>query len=329
MYGYGYRYVNGLVIGAGAPVDTTFKMTVDTTKAGSASDTFVLPISPGVVNFTVDWGDGNSDLITVSNQAELTHVYASSGSYQIALDGSFTAVVFGNTGDRRKLSSIDNWGTNQWSTFEYCFYGCSNMVANYTDTPDTSICTSFSRQFRACTNFNGAVDFDASMVTVMETMFYQCTNFNQPINFNCPLLVDATYMFAVCSNFNSTVNLSTSSSLALTTRMFQQCTIFNSSITISDTSGVTDMSVMFYNCINFDQDISAFQINALTSASFMLQGSAFSQTNYDLLLPAWDAYGTSSVVFHAGTAHYSAGAPTTAHNAMVSRGWTITDGGTP
>ena len=330
MYGYGYRYNSGLVIGAGgAPIDTTFKITVDTTKAGSASNTFVLPLRVGTVNMTVYWGDGNSDLITAYNQAELTHVYSVGGSYQITLDGSLTAVYFANVGDKLKLSSIDNWGTNQWTIFAFCFYGCANMVANYTDTPDTSICNSFQNQFYGCTNFNGAVDFDASLVTSLVAMFYGCTNFNQPINFNCPILGTAANMFQLCTNFNSTVNLTTTSSLSTTTRMFQQCTNFNRAVTISNTSGVTNMSIMFYLCSNFDQDISALQINSLTNASSMFLSSGFSKTNYDLLLPSWDAYGTSNVPFHAGTAHYSAGAPTTAHNAMVSRGWTITDGGTP
>ena len=61
----------------------------------------------------------------------------------------------------------------------------------------------------------------------------------------------------------------------------------------------------------------------------MFLNSGFSKVNYDPLLVAWDSYGTSNVSFHGGTAHYSAGAPTTAHDAMVARGWTITDGGTP
>jgi len=313
------------------PPDTTFKMTVDTTQAGSASDTFVLPLRTGTVNMTVFWGDGNSDVITAYNQAELTHIYASSGTYQITLDGDFTAVFFINGGDKLKLSSIDNWGTNQWTIFGFCFYGCANMVANYSDTPDTSICNSFQNQFRDCTNFNGAVNFDTSSLTSTVGMFYGCTNFSQPINWNCPLLTTSASMFHLCTNFNSTVNLTTTSALTNLTRMFQQCTNFNSAITISNTSGVTNMSIMFYFCTNFDQDVSAFQINSLTTASLMFLGSGFTKVNYDPLLVAWEAYGTNNVTLHAGTAHYSAGAPTTAHDALtnVARGWTITDGGTP
>lgn len=327
MYGYGYGYKNSLVVGAGAPVDNTFKMTIDTTQAGSAVDTFVLPLRVGTVNFTVYWGDGNSDVITTYNQAELTHQYNESGSYQITLDGDFTAVYFANGGDKLKLSSIDNWGTNQWTIFGFCFYGCSNMTANYIDSPDSSICNSFQNQFRDCINFNGVVDFDASLVTSMNGMFYGCTNFNQPINFNSPVLSNPSSMLRGCTNFNSTVNLTTSSSLTNLSRMFQQCTNFNSAITISDTSGVTDMSIMFYLCTNFNQDVSSFDISSVTTAASMFLLSGFTQTNYDLLLPAWDADGTSSVTFHAGTAQYGAGTPTTARANMLSRGWTITDGG--
>ena len=140
---------------------------------------------------TVYWGDGNSDVITTYNQAELTHVYSLSGSYQITLDGDFTAVYFANGGDKLKLSSIDNWGVNQWTVFAFCFYGCSNMVANYTDTPDTSLCNTFQNQFRDCISFNGEVDFDASLVTSMSSMFQGCTSFNQSVDFNAPLLGNA------------------------------------------------------------------------------------------------------------------------------------------
>ena len=315
----------------GVSADPLFKMTIDTTQAGSASDTFVLPLQNDTVNMTVFWGDGNSDVITAYNQAELTHVYSSSGTYQVTLDGDFTAVYFINGGDKLKLSSIDNWGTNQWTIFGFCFYGCANMVANYSDTPDTSICNSFQNQFRGCVNFNGAVDFDASLVTSMNGMFLDCTNFNQPINFNSPVLSNPSSMLRGCTNFNSTVNLTTTSSLANLSRMFQQCTNFNSAITISDTSGVTDMSIMFYLCTNFDQDVSAFQIDSLTTSASMFLLSGFTKVNYDPLLVAWESYGTNNVTLHAGTAHYSAGAPTTAHDALTSvgRGWTITDGGTP
>jgi hypothetical protein len=387
-------------------IDPLFKMTIDTTKVGVTNNqSFILPLQNGVTNVTVNWGDGTSNLITAYNQAELLHGYSSSGTYQITLDGSFSGIRFANGGDKLKLSSIDNWGNNQWVNLASAFHGCTNMVANYIDNPDTSSVTDMSRMFFGCTNFNGAVEFDTSNVTNLFYMMYNCSTFNQPINWNtsnvnssqsfghtfdgCTVLnssfnltdtsnakgfsfmfyrcisfnqpinfnvtsgtnlggmfhtcdvfnQEITFNAPVCTSissilqgshaFNQPINITSSSLLTNCSRMMVTCSAFNSSITISDTSGVTNMTSMFQQCTVFDQDISSLQINALTTASNMMLLSGFSITNYDLLLPAWDAYATSNVPFHAGNAQYGAGAPTTAHDAMVVRGWTITDGGTP
>ena len=280
MYGYGYRYNSGLVVGAGggAPIDTTFKITVDTTKAGSASNTFVLKLHNGTTSMTVYWGDGNSDVITAWNQAELTHVYASSGTYQISCDGSFKGLYQIGASDRLKIMSIDNWGANTWTSCWSSFYTCTNMVANYTDNPDFSGAGLMNYTFQSCINFNGSLEIDATNTATMYFMFIGCSSLNKPITF-----------------LNS--------------------------------SSVKNMQYMFYQCTVFDQDISSLDITSLTTATNMLNLSAFSTTNYDLLLVAWDAFGTSNVPFHAGTAKYSSGAPATARANMISRGWTITDGG--
>ena len=72
-------------------IDPLFKMTIDTTKPGiSDSQSFQLDFGiSSAVNFTVDWGDGNSDVITSYNQAERLHTYDAQGTYQITLSGSF------------------------------------------------------------------------------------------------------------------------------------------------------------------------------------------------------------------------------------------------
>ena len=404
-------------------ISPLFKMTIDTTQPGSAADTFVLPLANGATNMTVYWGDGNSDLITAYNQAELTHVYASSGSYQVTLDGSFSGIRFTNAGDKLKVSSIDNWGTNQWGNMDGAFWGCSNMVGTYTDSPDTSLVTSMYTAFHTCSNFNSEVNFDTSNVVVISYMFNSCTSFDKPINFdtssvttmrnmfegcllfnqtinfdaslntqmlsmfksctslnstitltNASLTTNVFGMFRNCTSLNSAVTITNSSSLIKTDEMFRgcvsfdvpftldmsnvtsaqsmffNCTVFNQPVSFNtssatkmnnmfqdciafnqpiffDMSLVTEVFGMFKNCTNFNQDISSFDITSLTFANDILSGSGFSTANYDLLLPAWDAYGTSNVTFHAGTAQYNAGAPATAHANMLGRGWTITDGG--
>jgi surface protein len=586
------------------PPDTLFRMTIKTDNAGtSADDSFYLKLANGTTNVTVDWGDGNSDLITTWNQSELTHQYASSGTYQISMDGSFYGFTF-QYSDHLKVMSIDNWGNNAFGWMSRSFWGCTNLTGTYTDIPNTSAVTSFNQTFAYCSNFNSPVEFDTSNVTDMngmfwlallfnqpvlfdtsnvttmsgmfrstgafdqtinfdgsalttanlmfmsssvmtspvtitnstlltdissmfgqmgifnaavtltttnvtnmagmfayarffnstltlnggtanvtnfQGMFYYCQVFNQPVPFdtssstnmiqmfsncwtinqslstfdtsnviymqsmfeqarafdqdishfvttnvtnmstmfkgasvfnqdinfdgaaltttlnmfvsaalmtgdvtitNSTLLTNCSGMFGQMASFNGNVTLTTSAVTLMTgmftygtsfdstvstitfnggtanvtnfSYMFYRCPLFNQPVTFLDTSSATNlismfdqtnifnqsvshfnttnviyMNTMFYKSYLFDQDISSFNITSLTSATSMFQQSGFAITNYDLLLVAWDAYGTSSVVFHAGTAHYSAGAPVTAHNAMVSRGWTITDGGTP
>jgi hypothetical protein len=485
-------------------VSTDSKIAIKTDNPGvSANDSFYLKLANGSTNMTVYWGDGNSDVITAWNQPELTHQYASVGTYQISIDGDFHGFNFSNayvpwSTDHDKVLSIDNWGNNVFGTMDGAFWGCSNMIGTYTDIPDTHLVTSFSDMFHDCFLFNSPVEFDTHAatdmtrmfwnalvfnqpvlfntpnVTTMESMFRRAEVFNQPINFDGNALTNAMLMFNTCLAFNSPVNIggtaltncagmftgcgSFNSAVILDTtnvtnmgsmfssagafnqpvlfdtsnvtdmhnmfngagafnqpvpfdtssvtrmdRMFASATIFNQSVstfntsnvtgvymygmfagatafnqpvpfdtaqvtsmlrmfdgatafnqsvnfdtslvtdmkemftgsalsilpTFNDTSNVTTMEAMFYACASFDQDISGFDITSLTNANDMFTLSGWTITNYDLLLPAWNAYGTSNVHFSAGTAHYSAGAPTTAKAAMVSRGWVISDGGTP
>lgn len=318
--------INPYVYSVGAVGATEFKFTVDTTKAGSASDTFILSLWLGTTNMTVYWGDGNSDVITSYNQAELTHVYASSGTYQISCDGAFVGTNYYG-GDKLKIMSIDNWGSNAWSKAIYAFSGCSNMVANYTDIPNTSNVTTMEDMFRDCTNFNGTVGFDTSSVTTMVSMFSGCTSFNQSVNFTTPLISDTSGMFSGCSTLNSSITFSNTSNVTNMASMFRTCLAFNQPLSFN-TSSVIFFYQTFFGCTNFNQDVSGFNISSLTNASGMLQGSAFSTTNYDLLLVAWQGQThNNTVTFHAGTAKYSAGASATARAALITDAWTITDGG--
>ena len=82
----------------GPSVNPNFVSTWDTTKTSSGSSTATqvkLPlISSGIYAFDVDWGDGSSNTITVWNQPEVTHTYASSGIYTITISGQIDGWAF-------------------------------------------------------------------------------------------------------------------------------------------------------------------------------------------------------------------------------------------
>lgn len=147
-----------------------------TSTGSSASNQIKIPLSSATsINSIVDWGDGSSDVITVYNQAQLTHTYASSGVYTVKIIGNFNGgFYFNNTGDKLKLTGISSFGniilnTNQSNAF----YGCANL----TSLPDDCV-----------TQMN--------LVTTGTSMFYQCTSLTSlPTGMTLNSLTNGTYMF--------------------------------------------------------------------------------------------------------------------------------------
>jgi len=238
--------------------------------------------------------------------------------------------VFNNTGDRLKLLTVSNWGPLALGNTGSHFYGCSNFNSTATDAP--TIGTSLYQSFRGCSTFNGSVaNFDTSSVTNMGSLFYDCSVFNQSVaNFDTSSVTNMGSLFRGCSFFNQSLANFDTSSVTNMGSLFYDCSVFNQSVANFDTSSVTTMSYMFRYCSAFNQDISGFDITALVApgAISMLQYSGFTQTNYDLLLVAWEGQAEpANIQFHAGAAKFGAGAPATARAALVANGWTITDGG--
>jgi hypothetical protein len=186
--------------------DARFKITVDTNKAGSANDTFVLPTAgAGIYDYWVDWGDGGAEEHIVVNTSQ-TKAYAASGTYQIKIRGTFPRIVFNDTGDKLKLISIDNWGDIVWSSMAYAFWGCANMEENYTDTPNTGNVSRFEYMFSNCAKFNGDVNFDTHEGTVFLAILAYCPIFNKPVNFDTSKGSHFGGMFVSCDKFNQNIS---------------------------------------------------------------------------------------------------------------------------
>lgn len=178
-----------------------FMITVDTTKAGSAADTFVLPL-PGAdtYDYYVDWGEGGAEEHFVVNTSQ-THVYAVSGTYLIKIRGTFPRIYFNGAGDRLKLMYIDNWGSIAWSSFANAFQYCANMQGRWSDTPDMTSVTSMTYMFFQCSVFNYSLnDWDVSNVTNMARCFYADTAYAKTIdNWNTSSVQDAYRLFRGCA----------------------------------------------------------------------------------------------------------------------------------
>lgn len=152
--------------------------TVDTTKAGSANDTFILPLATGTTNINVNWGDGN--LENFNTAGNKTHVYSAPGIYEIGVTGTFVGIVFNNGGDMLKFINITQWGDVVWKSFQNAFYGCANFTTiSATDIPNISLTNfSFANVFRS-SSFNGSVAWFPSGITSLNEAF-GATPFNHP-----------------------------------------------------------------------------------------------------------------------------------------------------
>ena len=193
--------------GGGIIIRTGFTFSVITTNAGSASDTFVLPlVSMGAIDMDVDWGDGNTDTITAYNQAEITHVYDASGTYTIEINNEIRGWKFDNAGDKLKIIDISKWGAFNF-TQDKSFFGCSNLTCSATDTPTISA-ANITYSFINCPLFNGVVDsWDVSGVTSIFGMFYNCSAFNQPINsWDTSGFTSLANIFYNCENFDQDIS---------------------------------------------------------------------------------------------------------------------------
>ena len=249
--------MRGTPSGGAPPVNLDFVSTWDTTKAGSASNTVVLPLlSGGIYSGNIDWGDGSSDDLSYANK---THVYASSGIYTITIAGTIEGFGFYVSGDRLKIIDISNWGTLTITNGDSAFESCTNLNISAIDAP-TFATSTLKDFFKSCTSLT-TCDFsnwDTSVITSMETMFEGCTNFNgNIINWDVSNVTKfnrggTVGMFSGCSFFNQNIGNWNVSSETNMTAMFSGCSRFNQDLSSWHMDNKTSLSGMFFSCIQFD-----------------------------------------------------------------------------
>ena len=300
----------GKIAGADAPdSDTSFTFTMNTENAGSASDTFVLPlVDDGTINIDVDWGDSSTDNITAYDQAEITHVYSSAGTYTVQMSGTIRGFTFNNSGDKLKILNISQWGDFN-VTRASAFMGCNNLDCSATDAPTVSTDpTAMFYWANNLTNIGG--DWDMSGVTSLYLCFYQAAAFN-----------------------GASLDSWDTSSVTNMNGVFRRAPAFNADISAWDTSSVTNMSNMFDGwgpVGSFNQDLSSWDISGVTTfGTNFMRVQTLSTAIYDEILLAWadqDVQSDLSVNF--GNSTYTAGAAEAARTSLIDNdSWTITDGG--
>jgi len=279
-----------LLGGGTPPVNLDFVSTWDTTKAGSASNTVVLPLlSGGTYSGTINWGDGSISALSYANR---THVYASSGIYTITIFGTIEGWQFNNTGDKAKITDISNYGSLTITT-NSAFFGCANLNTTATDTPIIAT-TDLSRTFKGCTVFNGLVDlWNMTGVTNIRGFFALCSNFNQTVNsWDTSSVIHMADLGAGAIDglfngafvFNQPVDNWDTSNVNSLRQVFAFAYAFNQSVNSWDTSNVTNMISTFERAYQFNQPMDNWDVSNVNSLrQVFADARAFNQS-----VNSWD-----------------------------------------
>lgn len=177
----GAKYSDPSVVASGKTIWSSFVMTFDTELGGSATKTVVIPTYSNGYNCVVNWGDGSKDVYvggTLNTAGTITHIYATTGIKTISISGIFPQIYFNNGGDKLKLKTIAHWGTGVWRQMNASFYGCANMIGNYSDVPDTAAVTNMAYMFYSC------IAFKQSLATFSITSVTDFTEFASSCNIN-------------------------------------------------------------------------------------------------------------------------------------------------
>jgi len=262
----------------------------DTTKSGvSSSNQVHLPLeSSGNYIFTINWGDGNNDTITIWNQSSVTHTYTSPGVYIITILGEIIGWQFNYQGDRLKILEIQQFGCLQLGNLGSYFYGCTNLVLTATDSLNLNGTTNLFRAFKDCHNLGNSGNLNSwntSNITNMSEMFSDAMSFNQPLNnWNVSNVKTMYFMFSQAHSFNKAIDNWDVSSVTDMRGMFSTAYSFNQPLNNWNVANVVDMSSMFYQAESFNQPIGDWNLSKLELINGMFaRASSFNQP-----LEKWD-----------------------------------------
>ncbi|MBK8955965.1 MAG: BspA family leucine-rich repeat surface protein [Saprospiraceae bacterium] len=246
----------------------------------NANESITINTTGGGYDYFVDWGDGT---VNTHNTGDVSHTYASAGTYKIRIFGDFPRASFGNQGYTR-LKKVLQWGEIAWASMQGTFANCEYLTVPATDAPDLSGVNSTANMFYGCYRLTGSGqgsfnNWDVSNVTNMNGMFYECFDFNEAIgNWNVSNVTNMNNMFTRAKAFNQNIANWNVSNVTGMFEMFMQAISFNQNISNWNVSNVSNMGGMFFSALNFNQNIGNWNVGNVTNmAEMFFDATAFNQ----------------------------------------------------
>jgi len=317
------------------PVGDPFVFKIDTRNIATGSSnsfSFRLPLNNNptesaltAYDFTINWGDGDSNYINTWDDASLLHTYATEGIREISINGKLTSIYFNYGTERLKIISIEDFGSvnlqaNQSNAFNRCY-----NLASLPATGNLDFITNGNFMFSFC-SFPNFPNIDLPNLVNGNQMFYQNYDLlGVPSNMRLHNLEDGSNMFYGIRNSSLPEGM-TLGKLINGDAMFR-AGIGNATLPSTLTFASLQISTRMYlgpKVLNIPNSIS---LPSLTNGLNMFYSSTLPTVDYsNLLIRMNNENPNSNVSFHAGASKYNSSA-SSARAALVSRGWTITDGG--
>lgn len=229
-------------------------------------------------------------------------------------------------------SSIFNQPIGTWNTANVTTM--ANMLSNLAgfNQPignwNTSNVTDMRNMFFACYAFNQPIgNWNTAKVTNMGRMFTFASQFNQPIgNWNTANVTDMRLMFSFCDAFNQPIGNWNTAKVTDMEGMFGGAIVFNQPLANWNTANVTSMISMFGGASSFNQYLDDWALNSVTDMTGMLGASGMDCDHYSRTLIGWAANAATPTGIDLGAYLRTYGpAAVPARNALLAKGWTITD----
>ena len=270
--------------------DLPFVTTWKTDNPSTSSDTQItIPTTGSGYNYDIYWEEvdntSNNGSLT-GKTGSVTIDFPSAGVYKVEISGDFPRIYFYNGGDKKKLLTLEQWGTISWTSMNSAFYGCTNLTIPAIDVPDLSGVRDMYAMFWGASSFNQDIgSWDVSSVTNMGSMFYSASSFNQNLSsWDVSSVTNMRNMFTYASSFNQDVGSWDVSSVTNMTSMFNHASSFNQDLSSWDVSSVTNMGSMFSYASSFNENLSGWDVSSVTDTHSMF--SYASSFNHDI--GSWD-----------------------------------------
>jgi len=250
-----------------------FVTTWKTDNPGTSNDTSItVPMVGGP--YDVDWdNDGVFDEFGLTGST--THDYGVTGTNTIRVRGVYDSIFFATSGDKEKILSLDQWGTQSWTSMRSAFWGTRKLTIPATDIPDFSAVTDMASMFfeagLANPNTSG---WNTAAVTDMQSMFSRAYSANPDTSsWDTAAVTSMAWMFNAATSANPDTSSWDTSAVTNMMAMFQGAPSANPDTSGWDTAAVTIMAWMFSGATSANPDTSGWDTAAVTSMESMFRGA--------------------------------------------------------